>query len=263
MQTITEVARLRFAEADLDIDVFGEPSCVALVNSLYRRHLRPAAAVAAGRLSIEVEASEFSSVTARTVIERIAREAAEATFGRVAAACALEREGRVLLLAGARRSRKSTLAAHLLTRGWKLLSDDCAIVTPGGTVVVHQPLMSMSALAIPHLPAEFRGALEHSHWSSTGAPGGLTFYEVDPKDAFGERIWSNGGRLEAVIAIEEGHAEGVHSIRASDARGDERFSRLFPLDYSGEDARFGVTSVDRALATAERIDAWYDVHVTP
>jgi HprK-related kinase A len=51
----------------------------------------------------------------------------------------VERGGRALLLPGRPGAGKSTLAAGLVLRGWRLLSDEVAIVPPGTTDVVPAP----------------------------------------------------------------------------------------------------------------------------
>ncbi|HKQ61396.1 MAG TPA: HprK-related kinase A [Candidatus Polarisedimenticolaceae bacterium] len=51
----------------------------------------------------------------------------------------LERDGRALLLSGAPGAGKSTLCAGLALRGWRLLSDEVALIRPGSRLVVPAP----------------------------------------------------------------------------------------------------------------------------
>ena len=62
--------------------------------------------------------------------------AAQAHQYLVVHAAAIERDGRVAILPGAPGAGKSTLTAALVQRGWRLLSDELALIRPGDRRVV-------------------------------------------------------------------------------------------------------------------------------
>ena len=115
----------------------------------------------------------------------------------------VERDGRALALLGDPGCGKSTIAAHLMSRGWKLVTDDIAFVDEArGEIVGHHGLMRFRSGALPHLPAAFRATLERSKWF-VGEDGELQFYEVDPESVFGPSIWSHEATFDSAIMLDD------------------------------------------------------------
>jgi hypothetical protein len=176
-------------------------------------------------------------------------------------AVVVERDGRALVLIGPVGSGKSTIAAHLLGRGWRLLADGVAFVDLANSLVLgHHGLMSFRSGAIPHLPAAFRSTLERSRWF-VDDQGELQFYEVDPATAFGANIWSGEAVLDAMVFIDDHAASKDVHTTASEA------SMLQVIDgtevslgrFAG--LRVGTIRKDRSVHTADRIEHWFDAHV--
>ncbi len=173
------------------------------------------------------------------------------------------RDGRALALLGARGGGKSTIAAHLIARGWQLVTDDIAFVDADcATVVAHQNLMTFGSGAIPHLPGSFRALLERSRWF-VDERGELQFYEVDPAAAFGAEAWSSQATLGAVVVVDEGiGTHGVDMIGAHDVALTAIDGRAIPLDAIAG-LRLGVIRKRSARQTADHIEVWFHAHARP
>jgi hypothetical protein len=173
------------------------------------------------------------------------------------------RAGRALALLGAPGSGKSTIAAHLISRGWQLVTDDIAFIDAGcASVVAHQNLMTFGSGAIQHLPPAFRVLLERSRWF-VDEHGELQFYEVDPAGSFGAEAWSSHAELEAVVVVDEGiGTHGVDAIGAHDVGLTAIDGRVVPLDAIAG-LHLGVIRKQSARQTTDFIERWYQAHAYP
>lgn len=173
------------------------------------------------------------------------------------------RARRALALLGAPGGGKSTIAAHLIARGWQLVTDDVAFVDADcRRVAACQNLMMFGSGAIPHLPASFRALLERSRWF-VDEQGELQFYEVDPAGAFGAEAWSSDADLRAVIVVDEGiGTHGVDAIGARDVVLTAIDGRAVPLDGIA-DLQVGVIRKRSARQMADHIERWYEAHARP
>jgi hypothetical protein len=122
-------------------------------------------------------------------------------------AAVLERDGMALALGGPSQAGKTTLAAHLMNRGWRLLSDEYAFVDANTERVVAFPkLMVVRAVSLPLLPRSFRGCCETSPWFALPHRHDAHFYAVDPARAYGESIWAKGAQLRRYVDLRRGTA---------------------------------------------------------
>jgi len=196
----------------------------------------------------------------RDAQREIAGEVATAHGWHAVDAVVVERDGRALALIGEPGAGKSTIAAHLLARRWKLVTDDVAFIDEARCAVVgHHGLMRFRSDALPHLPAAFRATLERSRWF-VDEDGQLQFYEVDPEAVFGAGIWSHEALLDAVIMLDAG--AGAHAVSpASGAAAFSRFDGTATLAELAGRLRSGAIGRDRAVRLADHIEHWYDAHV--
>ncbi len=256
-------SRLALRIDDVNVDVQGPSDIIARLASILRRHRRSgrkAGDVVRGVTVRVARTGDPAALEAQAALERIVRAAAEIATREVIRAAALEREGRALLIAGAARSGRSTLAAHFLVRGWRLLADDLAIIAgPQPRIVPNHTLMSLGASCVPHLPSHFREALERSHWYSDGTD--LRFYEVDPQSVCGPPVWSDGGRLDAIVFLDRAIREsGVQTL--SEERGAALLERA-GVSLRSPSVRMGAAGFESAARCAQSIESWYDAHATP
>ena len=199
----------------------------------------------------------------RNAQRAIAAEVAAGSGLRAVQAVVVERGGRALAFVGRAGAGKSTLAAHLLAGGWRLVSDDVVFIDDRrGLAISNQTLMTFGSSTIPFLPAGMRTAIEQSQWF-VDERGELRFYEVDPADLFGAQVWSAQAVLDAIVVVDDaGNPANVDSL-AFDAL------ELFALDGDAvrlgdfEGLRIGVVRNDRSRSTAESIERWFDASARP
>ena len=260
-----QAGRLALTIDDVNVDLQGPGDVIAIVSSILRRHRRTtgrADDIVRG-LTIRLTRSDDTvAACGRSAVQRIIQAVAEIRSRHVVRAAALERGGRALVIAGPPGCGRSTLAAHFLSRGWSLVADDLTVLSDDGTTVVrNHALMSLAATSVPHLPLQFREALERSRWCVDAAKE-LRFYEVDPGTVFGARAWSDGARLDAVVFL-TGAAEdcGVETLHR--ARGAELFASVAAKVPDCANVRIGATALGRSSRCAESIECWYEAHATP
>jgi hypothetical protein len=256
---------LRLAFGATDVEVNTTSTLSRLLEATHRRHslqTRPAKSRYAARsVSVDLPPPDRSPEYAlRDAHREIAGEVASAHGWLALDAVVVERNGRALALTGVPGVGKSTVAAHLLARGWKLVTDDVAFVDEDrGELISHHGLMRFRSGALPHLPAAFRATLERSRWFVDEA-GELNFYEVDPASVFGADVWSHEATLDAIVVIDE--RAGTHAVKAiqpSDVRIDN-------LDGSATSStmfrtlRAGTIGRDRAVHVTDRIEQWWAAH---
>jgi hypothetical protein len=250
----------------VEVDVRGSSDVLGVLASIYRRHRRDGKrnsdVVRGVRLRLPSERGAAAALAAAAA-ERIVRSVAECTARHVIRAAALERNGRALLIAGSPGCGKSTLAVNLLSGGWKLLADDYVLISSdGGTAIAHQALMTLPALSTPHVPAIFRKAIEYSHWHCAQDGQDLRFYEVDPTLVFGDKVWSERARLDAIVLLTRS-ADNSRMRTIDTGSAAQELGSHVPADLKfAPDVRMGSIAPSRAAHCAEAVDAWFDAHCT-
>jgi hypothetical protein len=258
---------LRLAFGDTEVNVNTTTTLSRLLAATHRRHWHTATKTGGGKHShrtivVEIAPPDCSPELAlRGAHREIAGEVAALHGWHAANAVVVERDGRALAIVGSAGSGKSTIAAHLVSRGWRLVSDDIAFIDDQrSTVVAHQGLMTFRSGAIPHLPASFRATLERSRWF-VDERGELQFYEVDPANVFGAEAWAGTAVLDALLVIDGGAGgRGVETISAEHSALHGIDGSAIPLE-TFTNLRVGVIRKDRATRMADHIERWYDAHV--
>jgi hypothetical protein len=258
MQTQIGSAASSYLVLDIDgieVDLRGPGELIALLSSVYRRHRRDAhrsdERVRGFRMRVDArEAVPAANLPAAQ--QQIVDGVAECNGRRVLGAAALERDGRALLIVGATGTGRSTLAVNLLAGGWRLLADEHVLLSADGeTAIAHQALLSLSALATPHLPSAFRKAIEASRWYAAEGGTDLRFYEVDPGVVFGANVWAERAKVDAVVIIgDAGTNDRVKTVEAD---------RIAELRLKSG-VRVGVIQPRGGAHSAELIDSWFDAH---
>ena len=246
--------RLTFGATDVHINATSTLS--RLLESTHRRHTpqaRPPVTKSRYRarsVSVNLAPPDRSPELAlRDAQREIAGEVAAVHGWLTLEAVVVERDGRALALIGEAGSGKSTVAAHLMARGWKLVTDDIAFIDESrGTIVGQHGLMRFRSGALPHLPDAFRATLERSRWF-VGEDGEMQFYEVDPESVFGPNVWSSEAAFDAVLLLDD---------RASSHAVESKLHRALPEVFRS--LRSGSIGRDRAVRITDRIEHWYDAH---
>ncbi len=249
---------LRLSFGATDVHVNATSTLSRLLESTHRRHspgarsAPPSTRYRARSVSVDLRPPDRSPELAlRDAQREIAGEIAAVHGWLALQSVVVERDGRGLAILGAAGTGKSTVAAHLMARGWKLVTDDIAFVDEThGTIVGHHGLMRFRSGALPHLPAAFRATLERSKWF-VGEDGELQFYEVEPESVFGSGVWSHEAKLDAAVVLDD--RASSHAVSR-----DEHFGQL-PDAFRA--LRFGTIGQDRSVRMADRIEEWYDAHV--
>jgi hypothetical protein len=256
---------LRLTFGATDVHVKTTTTLSRLLEATHRRHCTPGR-VSSSRfkprsVSVNLAPPDRSPEFAlRDAQREIAGEIASAHGWHAVDAVVVERDGRALALIGAAGSGKSTIAAHLLARRWKLVTDDVAFIDEAsGAVVGHHGLMRFGSGTLPFLPAAFRATLERSRWF-VGEDGELQFYEVDPETAFGAGIWSHEAMLDAVVLLDDcASTRPVDGLYAADAAFSKLDGTAVLAELFGQ-LRTGVIGRDRSVRVTDRIEQWYDAH---
>jgi hypothetical protein len=211
---------LQYRIADVDIAIEGPADVLRIVSESYSRFARPinqsCRAVVRivheeGQLSIRAGDREYAALPAGAGRGIIGIELSNAIITTVAQesrflilhAAALERNGEALCIAGRGMSGKTLLATHLVSRGWRVLSDEYAFIEPlSGYVVPFPKLLFVRSSSLPHMPRSFRKCVECSPWYGMGHLSGIIFSGVDPARSYGEDVWSSGARLKHLLLME-------------------------------------------------------------
>jgi hypothetical protein len=254
--------KLQLTFGDIEVHVSTTSTLTRLLAATHRRHATPEGETSLRSVNVRIAPPDRSPEQALRIVQReIASHVAAVGQWSPLAALVVERDGRALALAGAPGCGKSTIAAHLLGRGFRLVADDVAFVDVQRALVIgHHALMMFRSGAIPHLPPGFRATLERSSWF-TDENGELQFYEVDPASAFGPSIWSAEAILDALVFIErDASADSVRTV-APETTGLPLIDGTSMTLSQFPNVRVGVVGTDRSMLTADRIEHWFDVHV--
>lgn len=254
--------KLQLTFGDIDVYVSATSTLTRLLAATHRRHCTQEGESSSRSVNVRIAPPDRSPEQALRAVQReIASHVAAVGRWSPLDAVVVERDGRALAIGGTPGCGKSTVAAHLLGRGWRLLADDVAFVdVQRGLVIGHHALMIFNSSAIPHLPSIFRTTLERSSWF-TDENGELQFYEVDPANAFGPAIWSDEAALDALVFVDGGaNPHGVRTLAPQSTAlplidGTSIALGAFP------NVRAGVVGKDRSILTADRIEQWLDGRV--
>ncbi|MGP6156486.1 MAG: hypothetical protein ACLPYS_02965 [Vulcanimicrobiaceae bacterium] len=176
----------------------------------------------------------------------------------IAHGAALERNGRVhAIVSNASGVGKTTLAFHLLSRGWRIISDDRILVDRStGHVLPYHRLLTVGSSALPFVPRMFRRALEASPWFYEPDCVDVVYIAVDPALACGSAVWSLGGPLESVLFATRA-ADGIASVETIDAdRIPAEGTQLAAWIGSGAATRLGLLSIGAPTVTADAVEVW-------
>jgi|GEM_PF-1649267 len=281
-------ATVRYRVADVDIEVRGPRKAIVPLERAFARVPRaPSNGSSAVTVEVRHDAngwliSESFSDRPRVLDARagggwLAMEVANSVISEVAArskflimhAAVLERDSEALAVAGRGFAGKSTVATHLLARGWRMLSDEYAFVEPvTGSVVPYQKLMYLRSGVIPFLPSSFRRSVEQSPWYGASNDG-LGFYAIDPAVSYGEHVWANRAQLRAVVLLDMERGQTAQ-VSESDAwslipefqalvwKSDDLLGGLAKLASSLRGVRVAVIRPGAPLQTADALEAWFN-----
>lgn len=253
--------RLHFGTTEVCVNATS--ALVRLLEVTHRRHAAPPETRLKGHrpqreLFVELAPPACSPEFAlRDAQREIAGEVASSQGWVAIGAAVVEHNGRALALVGPACSGKSTLAAHFLARGWRLLSDDVAFLDAESAMVVgHHGLMAFRSGSIPHLPAAFKPTLERSRWL-VNEEGELLFYEVDPANTFGPLAWSGEAVLDAVLLLNDAASiEAVETIELAILQDVlPELAEVASTTFAA--VRVGTIGKERASRTVDRIEDWY------
>ncbi|MDQ6929622.1 MAG: hypothetical protein M3126_03010 [Candidatus Eremiobacteraeota bacterium] len=181
---------------------------------------------------------------------------------------ALERDGKVVCLAGKSFSGKTLLTAHLASRGWRILSDEYLFIEPlSKRIVPYQKLLYMRSGSLGMLPRSFMKALERSPWHASPQSETIVFHAVDPADSYGTSVWGDNGRLTHFLLIENDRA-GVSKVTEANAwtlmpqlntlvwQPPDLLGGLTRLANAVIGTRIGTLQVSSPLNTTDVIEEW-------
>ncbi len=219
---------LQYRIVDVDIAIEAPAEILSIIVESYRRfpmtknRTHPHVTVRAslvddGQLALTIGNVHYKNLSAAAGHGLIGLELSNAIITGVAGhsrfmilhAAAVERDGQALCIAASGHTGKTLLASHLVSRGWRVLSDEYAFIEPaGGRVVPFPKLLYVRSSSLPHIPRSFRKCVESSPWYGMGDWPGLVFSGVDPADSYSEAIWSQGARLSRLLVMIERNASG-------------------------------------------------------
>jgi len=130
-------------------------------------------------------------------------------------AAVVERHGKALVLAGDDWESCVTLAAHLHTRGWRLLGGDYALVTCDTlSALCFKKALHANSSSVASFPLWYRPAVEASPWYSCSDL--LEFYAIDPTLVGDESPWAQTSPIRAFLKV-DGHT----AVRPALTTGEE------------------------------------------
>lgn len=129
-------------------------------------------------------------------------------------AAVVEHDGKALVLAGDDWESCITLAAHLHTRGWRLLSGDYALVSRDTfSAISFKKSLHANSSCIASFPLWYRAAVEASPWYSSADL--LAFYAIDPTLVGSESPWGERAPIRAFLQV-DGHTAEHPSLEIGD-----------------------------------------------
>ena len=166
-------------------------------------------------------------------------------------AIVVERDGMALGLGGSNWEVAMTIAAHLNTRGWRLMTGCYSFIDCDTLEVDACPrLLFVTTHSLEGMPTAYRAILERSPWYSRNAS--IAFYAVDPAVVLGTGAWSDRGKLRALVETDIGTATEVVPIDLSDIG-----SWVGAPRESLSQVNFGRISSKHPITAANAIERWF------
>ena len=278
---------VQFRIADVDVSIDAPREIIDIAKESYRRlpstegraeahALVHAELDAAGTLRIRIGQIDYADVPAGSGRGVVGIELSNAVITAVAQrsrfvilhAAALEMDGEALCIAAPGYSGKTLLASHLVSRGWRILSDEYAFIEPmTGNVVPFQKLLFMRSSSLPHTPRSFKKSIEASPWYGLGNAPGLVFSGVDPASSYSESVWSTGARLTRLLLLSGKRAPSavidecetwnlIPDLNALVWQSPDLLTGLQRLAMAVRGTSVGRLTAASPLATADAIERW-------
>jgi len=129
-------------------------------------------------------------------------------------AAVVEYRGKALVLSGDDWESCITLAAHLHTRGWRLLGGDYAIVSCDTlSAMCFKKSLHATSSCVASFPLWYRRAVEASPWYSNADV--LAFYAIDPGLVQNGSPWAERAQIRAFLKV-DGHEADHPSLETGD-----------------------------------------------
>jgi hypothetical protein len=263
---------LRLHIADADVSILA-PNMVLEVVDRMLGHVSRAWSGAKPPLSIEVEfdselwrvsgaapsarktlgrLSALPQVAGAIVSSLLAELAYHSNFN-VWRAAVIEQAGQALVLIGDDWESCVTLAAHLHTRGWRILGGDYALVSGDTKVVtVFKKFLHANSSCVASFPMWYRRAIEASPWYSTSQA--IAFYAIDPTLVEGTSAWGDEAPLRAVIKVDGSVAEHPSLQTIAEVNIPSTFGRN-ELTHAG--IELGALVLGDYIETSDFLEKWF------
>jgi hypothetical protein len=251
------------------------PSLLALIDRLHAGAARPHAheysvleasaedgelvfaneGLAQRRLALSPNANVAALQVSRAIVDALADPDGPLL---VLHGAALESAGRVLAIVSIEPAvGKTSLALQLLSRGWRIVSDDRVLVDrPSREVLPYHRLLTLRSSAIPFVPRMFRRALEVSPWYFEPDARDVVYIAIDPAVVCGAGAWSMGGPLEGVLFATR-CADGLASIETLVAHDGAAFA-AHPALRACAAPRMGRLNIGAPTVTADVVETWLE-----
>ncbi|MBV9646479.1 MAG: hypothetical protein JO043_03355 [Candidatus Eremiobacteraeota bacterium] len=166
---------------------------------------------------------------------------------------ALERGNNGIALVGEDWETIVVIAAHLHTRGWRILGTDHVLVDPQTFVAeAFRKLMHANSFCGPSFPRRYRTAIEASPWYAGANT--IEYYAVDPGLVEGTPAWGDSAPIRAVVRI-DGHSAEYPALEVAD---DFRIAdRLRRSDVVSSGIECGVLVRAGFIETCDFLERWF------
>jgi hypothetical protein len=196
--------------------------------------------------------SALPQVAGATISSMVAAVAKRANLT-VCRGAVVEKDGKAFAMTGDDWESCVTLAAHLHTRGWRIVGGDYALIDRASvTAVSFRKLLYTTSSSIDSLPLKYRRAIEASPWYSTKH--GIAFYAVDPALAGEPEAWSERAALRGLLRL-DGHTADFPALETCADFEISDGLRASELEASGvEVAKLTIGSV---VETCDLLEHWF------